>query len=62
LDAYKVEASKRAAELSAYLRKWTEWTPDKLPTLEAPRLEVVGAGVGWLPEFAMAGWASDAEQ
>ncbi|KAF8516245.1 hypothetical protein JB92DRAFT_2911102 [Gautieria morchelliformis] len=61
LDAYKVEATKRAAELSAYLNQWTEWTPNKLPVVEAPRLEVVGAGVGWLPDFAAAGWASDAQ-
>ncbi|KAF8516253.1 hypothetical protein JB92DRAFT_2911128 [Gautieria morchelliformis] len=59
LEDYKVAATKRAAELSVYIRQWTEWTPDKLPMLDVPRLEAVGAGVGWLSGFDPAGWASD---
>jgi hypothetical protein len=47
-EEYKEEAKKRAKELLEHLRKWTEYTPDALPTLEAlSPLEVSGAGVGW---------------
>ncbi|KAF8516248.1 hypothetical protein JB92DRAFT_2272767 [Gautieria morchelliformis] len=59
LENYKVAATKRAAQLSVYIREWTEWTQDKLPMLDVPRLEAVGAGVGWLSGFDLAGWASD---
>ncbi|KAF8516255.1 hypothetical protein JB92DRAFT_2273865 [Gautieria morchelliformis] len=59
LEDYKVAATKRAAELSVYIRKWTQWTPDKLPMLDVPRLEAVGAGVGWLSGFDPAEWAND---
>jgi len=62
LEDYKVAATKRAEELTVYVRKWTEWTPDKLPTLEVPRLEALGAGVGWLSEWEGARWVIEDER
>jgi hypothetical protein len=63
LEDYKVEATKRAMELSAYVSKWTEYSPEKLPTLQSPpRLEVLGAGVGWLSSWEAEGWKRGAEQ
>lgn len=63
LGDYKAQAAKRAMELSQYLRQWTEYAPDKLPTLQVPpRLEALGAGVGWLSEWEGASWTSSAER
>ena len=56
LEDYKVEAIKRAEELTVYVRKWTEWTPNSLPMVEVPRLEALSAGMGWLSDWEAGGW------
>lgn len=52
MEEYKVAATKRVEELLVYTRKWTEWTPDKLPMLEA-------LGTGWLLEWEKVRWTNE---